>query len=41
MQNYLSGRPVSTAQTAGITWAVKQYGAAPEGTTGTSKIVKP
>jgi hypothetical protein len=36
---YLAGRPVNQAQTAGINWAIKNYGASPGGTSGVSKVV--
>ena len=41
LTQYVNGQPVNVAQTAGINWAIKKYGAAPEGTTGVSKVVNP
>lgn len=36
---YVRGEGVNHAQTGGIGWAVREFGAAPEGTAGTSPVV--
>lgn len=40
LTQYVQGQPINTAQESGIGWAIKNYGTAPQGTQGTSPIVK-
>jgi hypothetical protein len=39
LSQYVAGRPVSSGQQAGINWAIKTYGAAPQGTKAVSRVV--
>lgn len=39
LAQYVAGQPINTAQSQGISWAIKNYGTAPEGTTGVSRVV--
>jgi hypothetical protein len=41
LNRYLQGQSINQAQTFGINWAVKNYGAPPQGTKGTSVVSKP